>query len=106
VSLIKLPIILLLVVPLSQAQPKKGYVPDAATAVKIAEAVLSPIFGEKQIENERPFRATLRDDVWTVGGSLHCSDGKGGTTTMCEGGAAQIRISKTDGRVLFVIHYK
>jgi hypothetical protein len=105
--LIKLSTVLLLAIPLSQAQPKNGYVPDAATAVKIAEAVLAPIYGEKQIEFERPFNATLKDNVWTVTGTLHCSDGKGGTTTtMCVGGTAEIRLSKTDAHVLFVIHYK
>jgi hypothetical protein len=42
---------------LAQAQyaPKDGFVPDAKTAVKIAEAVLIPVYGENKIESERPF---------------------------------------------------
>lgn len=87
-------------------KPKSGYVPDSKTAVKIAEAVLIPVYGEKQIESERPFVAHLKDDVWTVDGTLHCPDGKGGTTTVCLGGAAEVKIAKDDARILFMIHYK
>jgi hypothetical protein len=86
--------------------PVRGCVPDAATAVKIAEAVLIPVYGEKQIVSERPFHATLKDDVWTVDGTLTCPDGKGGTTTICIGGAASVKLSKRDARILFMIHYK
>ncbi len=52
----------LLSVPV-QAQsytPKDGFVPDPKTAVKIAEAVLIPVFGEKKIEAERPFKRRWR----------------------------------------------
>ena len=88
-------------------RPKEGYVPDSATAVKIAEAVLVPIYGKKQIESEQPFTAKLKDDVWTVSGTLYCSDGKGGRTTEpCLGGTAVVQISKVDGRVISMIHYK
>ena len=34
--------------------PKDGFVPDAMTAVKIAEAVLTPVYGKEKIESERP----------------------------------------------------
>jgi hypothetical protein len=43
-----------------------GYVPDAATAVKIAEAVLVLVYGEQKIVSERPFTATLKGNFWTV----------------------------------------
>jgi len=85
-------------------KPKVGYVPDKTTATKIAEAVLIPVYGEKQIESERPFTATLKNDVWTVGGTLRCTDGKGGVTTECDGGVAMVRISKRDARILYMIH--
>ena len=39
-------------------------------------------------------------------GTLHRSDGKGGVTTLCDGGTAQVKLSKADGRVLKMIHYK
>jgi len=93
---------------LAQAQPypKSGFVPDETTAVSIAEAVLIPVYGKKQIESERPFKAVLENGVWIVHGTLHCSDGKGGVTTTCVGGTAEVRLSKTDGRILRMIHYK
>ena len=69
-------------------------------------AVLIPVYGEKQIESEQPFKAVLENGVWTVDGTLHCPDGKGGATTMCFGGTAEVKLSKTDGRILKMIHYK
>ncbi len=86
--------------------PKQGYVPDSTTAVKIAEAVLIPVYGKTKIASERPFTARLEAGIWTVQGSLHCPDGKGGTTTRCVGGVAVVKLSKADARVLSMIHYK
>lgn len=80
-------------------KPASGYVPDSKTAVKIAEAVLIPVCGEKQIESERPLTATLKNRVWTVTGTLRCPDGKGGTTSSCDGGVAEVQISKNDARI-------
>ena len=80
--------------------------PDSSTAVKIAEAVLIPVYEKEKIESERPFTARLKDDVWTVTGTLRCPDGHGGTTTDCDGGVAEVRISKADARILFMTHYK
>jgi NTF2 fold immunity protein len=85
-------------------KPRSGYVPDSGTAVQIAEAVLIPIYGKKQIESERPFTATLKGDTWTVEGTLRCPDGKGGTTTECDGGVAVVKISKIDARILYMMH--
>src|ERR1039458_879898 len=45
-------------------KPKAGYVPDEKTAIAIAVAVWLPIYGEKQIESEKPFNAFLKDCVW------------------------------------------
>jgi NTF2 fold immunity protein len=53
-----------------------------------------------------PLHATLQGDVWTVEGTLTCSDGKGGTTTTCLGGTAVVKLSKIDARILFMMHYK
>jgi hypothetical protein len=100
---------ILLGVPLACGQgvkPAGGFVPDSKTAVKIAEAVLVPVYGEKQVESEKPFTAKLKGDVWTVQGTLTCSDGKGGSTTSCAGGVAVVEISKTDGHVISVAHFK
>jgi hypothetical protein len=86
--------------------PKDGFVPNSTTAVKVAEAVLIPVYGKEKIESERPFKATLENGVWTVDGTLRCSNGKGDVTTLCAGGTAEVKLSKADGRVLQMIHYK
>jgi len=75
-------------------KPKEGYVPDEATAIKIAEAVWLPIYGDS-IYKEKPFRAKLKDGVWTAIGSL--PEGY-------LGGVAEIEITKDDGKILRVNH--
>ena len=79
--------------------------PDSKTAVKIAEAVLTPDYGKKQIESERPFVAMLKGNVWTISGTLRCPDGRAGTIS-CDGGTAEVQIAKDDGRILSMLHYK
>jgi hypothetical protein len=89
-------------------RPKSGFVPDSTTAIKIAEAVLAPVYGEDKIVAERPFSAELKGDVWTVAGTLYCTDGRGNPAPndRCHGGVATVRLSRIDGRVLFMIHGK
>ena len=100
-------ILLLAVTALGQGNhPSEGYVPNSDTALKIAEAVLIPLYGKEQIESEKPFTATLENDVWTVAGTVWCSDGHGGRTTRCMGGAAVVKISKIDAHIISMIHYK
>jgi hypothetical protein len=77
--------------------PPNGFVPDSATATRIAEAVLIPIYGAKLIESERPFSATLRDGVWYVDGYL---------PPLALGGAAHVEIAKADGRIIRMAHYQ
>jgi hypothetical protein len=98
--------LLLISLSMGQVSPKEGYVPDSGTAVKIAEAVLVPVYGESKVAAEKPFNAKLNHGVWTVSGTLHCPDGKGGTTTLCAGGVAVVEISKADARILSMAHYK
>ena len=74
--------------------PAKGFVPDASTAIRIAEAVWLPIYG-KGIYDKRPFVATLKGDVWLVTGSL---------PKEALGGVPEARIAKRDGRVLEIKH--
>ncbi|MGC2616235.1 MAG: NTF2 fold immunity protein [Terracidiphilus sp.] len=73
----------------------QGYLPDEATAIRIAIAVLIPIYGAKIEDAEKPWKAGLKGDVWTVVGSFN---GKG------EGGEAIVQLSKSKGTVLFVTH--
>lgn len=75
---------------------KEGRVPDAATAIKIAEAVWFPVYGA-HIESEKPFTATLVNGVWIVQGTLP-KDVVGGT--------AYAEISKETGCILNVTHFK
>ena len=76
--------------------PSNGFVPDAATASRIAEAVWIPIYGESQIAAEKPFKVTLKGDVWTVTGK--------DLRLYSMGGVAEADISKRDGRILRVSH--
>lgn len=78
-------------------KPKNGYVPNEQTAISIAVAVWIPIYGKEQIESEQPFRATLKNGVWTVVGTL--PEGAAGGTAVAE-------IAQVDGRILRIIHYQ
>ena len=77
--------------------PPKGFIPDEATAVRVAEALLVPVYGAQNIANERPLTAKLEGDVWIVTGSV--PPGR-------VGGAATVKIAKRDGRVLYMMHGK
>jgi hypothetical protein len=74
---------------------KDGYVPDEQTAIAIAVAVWTPIYGKDKIEGEKPYKAQLKNGVWTVTGSL--PEG-------FDGGVAEADIAKDDGCILRVIH--
>ncbi len=76
--------------------PMKGFVPDKNTAVAIAYAVAVPIYGKKQMDEEEPFRAELKDGVWTVLGTMHC--------VSCMGGTLIMQIDKSSGKIIFVGH--
>ena len=75
--------------------PPNGCVPDAKTATAIAVAVWTPIYGEKSIAGEKPYKAHLQNGVWTVEGSL---------PERHPGGVAVAEISKKDGRILRISH--
>jgi hypothetical protein len=77
--------------------PPSGYVPDDATAVKIAVAVWEPIYGSKHIAQKKPFHATLKDGIWTVYGSLPKN---------AVGGVPEAEIAQRDGRILRISHGK
>ena len=77
-----------------------GFVPDAETAIKVAEAILTAIYGETVL-NKAPFTASLVQDgtVWLVKGSLSQEGYYGG-------GIPYIKISKATGEILGVVHTK
>ena len=76
-------------------KPEEGYVSNEETAIKIAVAVWIPIYGEEEIENQKPYNAVLINEVWHVTGSL--PEG-------WLGGFAEAEIAKDDGRILRISH--
>src|SRR5437660_12201647 len=47
-----------------------GVVSDKETAIRIAEAILFPVYGEDAIRGQRPYQVTLNDEKWTVDGTV------------------------------------
>lgn len=78
--------------------PTSGFVPDAQTAVAVAHAVLSPIYGKEQIMEQAPLVAQLAGETWVVSGTL--------PKDASLGGVVEIRISKRTGKILRVLHTK
>ena len=81
----------------AQYKPKDGCVPDADTAIEIAVAVWSPIYGADHIAGEKPYHATLKEGVWIIEGSLPEGYNRG---------VARAEIAKEDGKILLVSHGK
>ena len=85
----------------SQNQPKndvsKTSILDEATAIRIAVKAWIPIYGKKQIEHEKPYKAVPKGDVWYVDG--YVPDGM-------KGGAVHAEIAKKDGHIIMITHYK
>ena len=78
--------------------PENGYVPDEETAIKIAEAVWLPIYGEN-IYDKQPFKVEFIEKIncWKVVGTL---------PEIMVGGVPEIVIKKSDGQIVYVIHGK
>jgi hypothetical protein len=76
-------------------KPASGYIPDEETAIKIALAVWTPIYGKEQLDKEKPYKATLKDGIWYVSGSLP----KG-----WRGGVAEAEIAKDNGKIIRISH--
>lgn len=73
-----------------------GFVPNEATAIKIAEAIWLPVFGD-EISNYKPYQAQLKDGkVWVVRGKLISG----------LGGVPYIEIQKSDCKILKISHGK
>lgn len=96
--------LILTIVPVAHAADPMGYNSrnygnriDKATAVKIAVQEWERIYGKTKIENESPYQAVLKNDVWYVAGSL--PDGR-------KGGVAEAEISADDGRIMKIRHGK
>ncbi|HMO81071.1 MAG TPA: YbbC/YhhH family protein [Pyrinomonadaceae bacterium] len=73
-----------------------NFVPDAETAIRVAEAIWLPIYGES-VYQKKPFKAELvNDHLWQVTGTLQTQ----------KGGVPYIEIQKCDCKVLRVSHSK
>jgi hypothetical protein len=83
--------------------PNNGYVPDEATAVRIAEAVFIPIYGQKHVYSERPFHARLQGEYWIVKGSLSKPRKP---DEIIVGGTMMAEINRTTGCIKAVYHLK
>lgn|SRR5436190_1498390 len=77
--------------------PREGYVPDQNTAIAVTEAISVPFYGRELVEAERPYKAVLNGDVWTVKGTLPRGD-------QIVGGTLTVQISKKDGRIVAMTH--
>ena len=78
--------------------PNDGFVPNEETAIKVAEAIWTPIYGEN-INDKKPFVAEYneKEGCWEVRGTLP-------ENTL--GGVPEIKINKSDGKILYVHHGK
>jgi hypothetical protein len=70
--------------------PKSGIVADADTAMRIADAVWTPLYGTTAVAGQVPLKAELRFNVWTVTGSSPPED------------ALFAFILQADGRILSI----
>lgn len=73
--------------------PKDGFVPDERTAIAVAIAVLTPIYGNDEVQSKSPFFASLKNGKWTVTGTL---------SSNLVGGVPEVQISKASGKILKV----
>ena len=90
-----------LIIPKSGVIPENGFVADADVARVVAEAVLTPVYGEEIVRSERPFTAVLKGGVWLVKGTVPCVGPRG---AICPGGASEVWISKKTGQILYMTH--
>lgn len=73
------------------------FVPNAETAIKVAEAIWLPIFGNG-IYEKKPFKAELlNNEIWIVKGSLKPEE---------IGGVPIIKIQKKDCKIIELYHTK
>ena len=79
------------------ATPKDGFVPNEQTAIQIAVAVWTPIYGKENIERQKPYKAWLKDGIWHVAGHLPKN---------MVGGVAIAEIQKSDAKIVRVSHGK
>lgn len=75
--------------------PDEGYVPDEQTAITIAIAIWTPIYGKERVEEKAPYKAVLENEIWRVFGTLPKNR---------LGGTPEIEINKITAEVIRVSH--
>jgi hypothetical protein len=88
------------VTPRRSVVPSEGFVPDPGTAIKIAEAVIGPVYGQAIVTNQRPYKAKLLNGKWIVRGDPTERD------TSYVGGYVEVHINKTNACIMFMTHTK
>ena len=81
--------------------PSGGMVPDAETAVAVAVALWSPIYGREHISRKAPFEAKLKNGVWFV-----TTKPRPDRPEWLTEGAPVLELSQRDARVIRVSHDK
>ncbi len=95
----------------SFGQDEFDSIPNKETAIKIAEAIWLPMYGDKIYEN-KPFKAVVENDsVWHVLGTLpkpsvKLNDKGDSIIVFYQGGVPHIRLSRYTAEVLDVYHAK
>lgn len=75
--------------------PKDGFVPNEQTAIQIAVAVWTPIYGKENIERQKPYKVWLKEGIWYVAGHLPKN---------MAGGVAIAEIKKSDAKIVRISH--
>ena len=73
------------------------FVAERSQAVDIALNAWIPVYGEEHTKNEEPFRAEIKNGVWTVTGTLPESR---------DGGVVFAKIAQKDGKIIEIGHGK
>jgi hypothetical protein len=81
--------------PQHNYRPLNGIIHNEEIALKIADVILSDIYGVEAILIQKPLTARSDGSKWVVSGIL-----KGDIA----GGVAVIEINKSDGRILRISH--
>ncbi|NGZ27389.1 MAG: hypothetical protein G8345_10945 [Magnetococcales bacterium] len=74
-------------------------IPDEDTAIKVAEIVLSRIYGYESVNRGMPFKATLNHDIWQID-SVKLPIRRGEMVRF--GGDKRLLISKINGCIIYI----
>jgi hypothetical protein len=84
---------------------KEDCVPNEEAAIKIAEAIWYPIYGES-IYEKKPYEITQKNGIWIVRGTIQRPKITDTTITITCGGVPYIEIRKADCKILKICHGK